>query len=254
MRTVSRSRWLLAIPVFLSWTIAAAATPSPSTVISDQIIGTVPDGFFVIRTTILRPPNYYQFRERVEFVELAIPSGKVRHRCTLRETGNQSDAAADKPVWTRTEVKTPACKVFETLSRKGANYIEPRATGPGTYSFHLDAKGVTVTDNWSQDTPQPVGVLSAQDIKRQIAAIATVPATSLEWRADANSDGLASLLELGEGAEPLHKACELEPVATTSRGTTWLFLRFRCWSGSDDVDGANFYIPANSATWAKDGN
>ncbi|WP_337659880.1 hypothetical protein [Anderseniella sp. Alg231-50] len=254
MRVTSRSRWLIAIQVFLAWTIAAAATPSPSAVISDQIIGTVPDGFFVIRTTILRPPYYYQFRERVEFVELAIPSGKVRHRCTLRETDNHSDAAADKPVWTRTEVKTSACKMFETLSLKRANYIVPRSTGPGTYSFHLDAKGVTVKDNWSQDTPTPAALLPAKDIRRQIATIATIPAASLEWQTDANSDGLTSLLELGDGADPLHEACELDPVATTARGTTWLFLRFRCWSGDDDGDGAIFYLPADSATWAKDEN
>ena len=254
MSVISGNRLLIAIQVFLAWTASAVATPSPSVVISDNIIATVPDAYFVIRTTTLRPPTYYRFRERIEFVELSIPDGSVRHRCTLRETTNQSDAGADKPTWTRTEVKTPACEVFETLSRRDANYIEPRSMGPGTYSFHLDAKGVTVKDIWSQDTPKTVGVLPARDIKRQIATIATIPASSLDWQADANSDGLASLLETGDGAEPLHEACELDPVATTSRGTTWLFLRFRCWSGDGDVDGANFYIPADSATWTKDDN
>lgn len=254
MRVISRNKWLIAIQILLAWTISAVATPNSSIVISDDIIGTVPDGFFVIRTTTLRPPNYFQFRERVEFVELSIPGGTVRHRCTLRETGNQSDADAEKPTWQRTQLKTPRCDVFETLSRRDANYIAPRNIGPGMFSFHLGADGVTVKDVWAQDTPKTVSKLSTEDIKRQIATIATIPVANIPWPAQATSGSLYNLLESGEGAQPLHEACELDPVATISRGSSWLFLRFRCWSGDDDADGAIFYIPANSATWAKDVN
>lgn len=254
MRAMSGSRLLIAIQIFLALTVSAGATPNSSIVVSDEIIGTVPDGFFVIRTTTLRPANYFQFRERIEFVELSIPDGSVRQRCTLRETVNQSDADAEKPTWQRTELKTPRCEVFETLSRRDVNYIEPRSMGPGTFSFHLGADGVTVKDVWSRGTPTTVGLLSVEDIKRQIATIATIPTAVIPWPEQATSGDLYNLIEAAEAAPPLHEACELDPVATTARGTSWLFLRFRCWSGDADIDGANVFIPANSAVWDKSEN
>lgn len=252
MRAVSCYRLLLAVQLVLAGTVSAGATPNSSIVISDEIIGTVADGFFVIRTTTLRPPNYFQFREQVEFVELSLADGGVRKRCTLRQTDNQSDADADNPTWQRTELKTPECETFEVLSRRAANFITPRSKGPGRFSYSLGAGGVTVQDIWAGDSPKTVHVLPIADIKRQVATMATIPAAGIPWPAEATSGTMYNLLEMGKDAEPLHEACELDPVATTSRGSSWVFLRFRCWSGDDDADGANFYLPANSGTWIKD--
>ncbi|CAN0540026.1 unnamed protein product, partial [Scytosiphon promiscuus] len=50
----------------------ANATPGSGIVISDQIIGTTSKTFFVIRTTTLRPPSYYEYKKRIELVELSI--------------------------------------------------------------------------------------------------------------------------------------------------------------------------------------
>ncbi|WP_306259722.1 hypothetical protein [Pararhizobium sp. IMCC21322] len=78
----------------------ANATPDPGIVISDQIIGTTPNTFFVIRTTTLRPPSHYEYKKRVELVELSIPSGKIEQQCLVRETEYHYDFEASQETWT----------------------------------------------------------------------------------------------------------------------------------------------------------
>lgn len=244
----------LAIPLLLASILGVHATPGSGIVISDEIIGTTQKSFFVIRTTILRPPTYYQFRERIEFVELSIPEGNVQQRCTMRETDNQSDPSAEKEAWRRTEMKTANCRAFDILSRRKANYIEPRRLEASVYSFRLGADGIAVKATASDESTKWIGVLSAKETKRRAAAVAVISTSVVPWNTHQPSQTMLSLLGLERDDQPLHEACELESAAATSRNTSWAFLRFLCWSGDDDVDGANFYIPIDSRAWLKDTN
>lgn len=254
MNTIFCKALTLAIPLFLASVLRVQATPGSGIVMSDEIIGTTSTSYFVIRTTRLRPPTYYQFRERIEFVELSIPDGNVRQRCKLRETDNQSDAGAEKETWQRTELGASACRPFDILSRRKAHYVEPRSRDGAYYSFRLSADGVAVKNTVSEDGAKWIGVLPVKEVKRRAAAVATISTSTIPWDTHSGSDANYNLLWLETDDQPLHEACVLDPVATTSRGTHWVFLRFSCWSGDDDADGANFYIPVDSRAWLKDGN
>lgn len=221
---------------------------------SDEIIGTTPTSYFVIRTTRLRPPTYYRFRERIEFVELSVPDGNVQQRCKLRETDNQSDVGADEETWKRTELKVAACRPFDILSRRKARYVEPRSREGAPYSFRLAVDGVSVKEVMSENSTEWIGVLSIQTLKRRAANVARTATATIPWNTHSGSDAHYDLLWLETDDQPLHEACTLEPMATTSRGTPWVFLRFLCWSGNDDADGANFFIPVDSRAWLKDEN
>lgn len=248
------SRSALLLPLLLASALPIQATPGSGIVMSDEIIGTTPTSYFVIRTTRLRPPTYYRFRERMEFVELSIPDGNVQQRCTLRETDNQSDAGAEKETWQRTELGASACRPFDILSRRKARYVEPRSRDGAYVSFRFVADGVAVKNILSGDSAKWVGVLSVKEVKRRAATVATISTSTIPWDTHSGSNANYDLLWLETDDQPLHAACALDPVATTSRGTHWVFLRFRCWSGDDDADGANFYIPVNSKAWLKDAN
>jgi len=254
MKTYFGKALILAIPLCLASTSHIQATPSSGIVMSDQIIGTTPTSYFVIRTTKLRPPTYYRFHERIEFVELSIPNGNVQHRCKLRETDNQSDAGAKKETWKRTELKMAACRPYDTMSRRNARYVEPRSRDGAAYRFRLTADGVSVKEAWSEDDSKWNSVLSMKKLKRRAASVATISTATIPWKTHAPSGGNYDLLWLETDDQPFHEACNLDPIATTSIGTHWVFLRLLCWSGDDDVDGANFYIPINSKAWLKDAN
>lgn len=254
MRTPLCRTLSLTASLFLASVLSVDATPGSGIVMSDEIIGTTPTSYFVIRTIRLRPPTYYRFHERIEFVELSIPDGNVRQRCKLRETDNQSDAGAEKETWKRTEVGTSTCRPFDILSRRKARYVEPRSRDGAYYSFRFAEDGVAVKDTLSGDSAKWVGVLSMKEVKRRAATVATISTSTIPWNTYRGSDANYDLLWLETDEQPFHEACALDPVAATSRDTHWVFLRFRCWSGDDDADGANFYLPIDSRVWLKDAN
>lgn len=239
-----------ACAVLLSGTVANA-TPAPGIVFSDQLVGVTAERFFVLRTTTLRPPTYYTYRKRLEFIELSMQEGKIARRCTLRETGNQSDPDGDSEIWTQTEIDTDPCPAFAILAEHNAKYIEPRNTGPHAYSFHLGVDGVAVRDNESDQISKPAYVTPIETVLRRAFGITTIPLEAIPWFVADDPVTEIALIESTLSGDSLHEVCELDPVPATSIGTTWVFLQFRCWSGDDDVDGAVFYVPVDSAAWMK---
>ncbi len=244
----------IAVSLLLMSAVHLSATPGPGIVMSDEIIGATAKSYFVIRTTRLRPPTYYQFLERIEFVELSIPDGKVRKRCLLRETDNQSDVGADKETWKRTERKASSCRPFDVLSHRNARYIEPQSRDGSAYSFRLGTDGLAVKSISSEATINWTGVASLKETKQRTVTVATIPTAMIPWQTHSSPNTDYDLLWLETGDQPLHEACKIDPVAMTAIDIHWVFLRFFCWSGDDDADGANFFIPVDSRLWLKSEN
>ncbi|MEM9471329.1 MAG: hypothetical protein AAGA00_05190 [Pseudomonadota bacterium] len=231
---------LIAVQLVLASAHAALATPSPAIVISDHIIGTAADSFFVIRTTTLNPPIYYAYHRRLEFVELSASDGSILKKCMLRETEYVSDAGVAPETWTQTETQKPACEVFDMLSTQSAGYITPRSTGPG--AFRLTAGGLEAREETSDGSVTWATVMSATEIGARAAKTTSIPATDIPWQTGAGSSGVLSLVGTTGDDQPLHEACKLDPVPVTSRGHERMYVRLLCWSGDDDADGANFYV------------
>ena len=243
--------WVGVCAVLLSTTVANAS-PSPGIVFSDQLVGVTAKRFYVLRTTTLRPPTYYTFHKRIEFVGLSLGNGQVTQRCTLRETNNQSDPNADSEIWTQTEIRSAPCPAFAILADENAKYIEPQNNGPHTFSFDLGIDGVAVRDNESDQISNAAYVVPIETILRRASGITTIPLAAIPWFVEDDPVTEIALIESTLAGDPMHKVCELDPVPATSIGTMWVFLQFRCWSGDADVDGAVFYVPVDSAAWRKD--
>ena len=231
---------LIAVHLVLASAHAALATPSPGIVISDHIIGTAANSFFVIRTTTLNPPIYYEYRRRLEFVELSASDGSILKKCKLRETAYVSDAGIEPETWTQTETQKPACQVFDMLYRRSAGYMTPRSTEP--VAFRLTAAGLETREETSDGSVTWANVMSAKEIRVRAAKTTSIAATEIPWQTGTDSSAVFSLVGTDEDDQPLQEACELDPVPVTSRGHDRIYLRLLCWSGDADADGANFYV------------
>lgn len=201
--------FIIAIQLILASAMTAQATPSPGVVISDQIIGTTPASFFVIRTTTLHPPTYYQHHKRIEFVELSIKDGSILQKCALRETDYASDAGVDRETWTQTEVGKPSCQVFDLLSKRGAGYMTPRSTDTGEAAFRLGVDGLEARDDTSDDSAEWTNVLSAMIIKARAAKTTSVAASDIPWQFSDDTSEVLSLVGTANDIQPLHELCEL---------------------------------------------
>lgn len=237
---------IIAVQLILASAMTAQATPSPAVVISDHIIGTTPTSFFVIRTTTLHPPTYYQHHKRIELVELSIQNGSILQKCALRETEYVSDAGVNPETWTQTELRKPSCQIFDILSKRSAGYITPRNTGNGPAAFRLGVDGLEARDDTSDDSAEWTNVLSAGIIKARAAKTTSIAASDIPWKFNGETPEALSLVGTADHIQPLHEVCKLDPVPVTSRDHDWMFLRLLCWPGDADVDGANFYIALNS--------
>lgn len=238
-----RSAMLLLLSSLVMMAAPAGATPSPGLALSDSIVGATAKSFFVIRTTTLRPPSYYEYSKRVELVELSVETGTVENRCLVRETAFETDPNAPSTSWVQTELMLPACNPFEILSQRGANYIEPESVGPHTYKFRLSEDGLSFqeTETDTGDVWTPVYVL---DELRELAANATVvDAFNLPWQTGVDAPGTFSIIGTDDDYEPFYETCTPDPLPLKPLRLDWQFLRMVCWSGDDDSDGANFYIP-----------
>lgn len=231
---------LIAVQLLLASAHAALATPSPGIVISDHIIGTAANSFFVIRTTTLNAPTYYRYHKRLEFVELSADDGSIVKKCMLRETEYVSDAGIEPETWTQTETQKPACQVSDMLSRRSAGYMAPRSTGP--VAFRLTAAGLEAREDKSDGSVTWANVMSAKKITARAAKTTSIPATEIPWQTGPDSSAVFSLVGNAEDDQPLHEACELDPVPVTSRDHGPAYLRLLCWPGDADADGANFYL------------
>lgn len=256
IEAIMRFNWFCGIcvgvyAVLLSGAVANAS-PSPGIVFSDQLVGVTAERFYVLRTTTLRPPTYYTYHKRIEFVGLSLRDGQIAQRCTLRETSNQSDANADSETWTQTEISTAPCPAFVILAEQSAKYIEPQNTGPHAFSFGLGIDGVMVRNNASDQNSNPAYVIPIETILQRASEITTIPLAAIPWFVEDDPVTEIALIESALAGDPLHEVCELEPVPATSIRTTWVFLQFRCWSGDADVDGTVFHVPVDSAAWRKD--
>ncbi|MEP3274812.1 MAG: hypothetical protein ABJN26_00775 [Stappiaceae bacterium] len=242
--------WIIAFFASFAWSASALATPSAGIVVSDEIVGTTPNSFFVLRNTLFHPPSYYAFRERLEFVELSNRDGSVLHKCIVRQTENTSDAGADQEVWQRTEEAQTDCRVFQTLSERDASYIVPRGSGSAEFTFHLSAEGVTVKDAWAEPDEKAVALLPNAKLMAVASSVTAIPVADIPWQTGEDESSTYHLI--GTGAESMSEICEIDGTAVGSKRSKWLYVRFFCWSGDQDVDGANFYLPVDSSKWRND--
>lgn len=238
--------FIIAVQVILASASAAQATPSPAIVISDQIIGTTPGSFFVIRTTTFNGPTYYQYSKRIDFVELSVKDGSIVQKCPLRETEYASDAGIEQETWTQTEKPKPSCQVFEVLSKRSAGYMRPRSTDTGEAAFRLTADGLEAREDTADDNDRWTNIMSTKLIKARAAKTASIMASEIPWQTSPDPSEVFSLAGAASATQPLHELCKLDPVALTSRGHHGVFLHLSCWPGDTDADGANFYIALNS--------
>lgn len=245
MNTLCRT-CIIAAQLILASAMTAQATPSAGIVISDHIIGTTPASFFVIRTTTLHMPTYYQHQKRVEFVELSIKDGNILQKCALRETEYASDPDVGPEIWTQTEVQKPTCQVFELLSKRGAGYMTPRSTDTGKAAFRLSVSGLEARDDTSSDSGEWTNVMTTKLIKVRALKTTSIATSDIPWQTGPDSSDTLSLVGTADDIQPLHELCKLDPVPVTSRGHDWMYLRLSCWPGDADADGANFYIALNS--------
>lgn len=241
---------MIAVIALVGFSVGARATPSPGIVISDEIIGTTPNSFFVLRTILFHPPTYYAFRERLEFVELSNSDGRVLHRCVVRQTENTSDAAAEKETWQRSEMDLQDCAVFKTLSDRDAAYIVPRNRGGASHTFDLGPQGVTVKDAWGDPSDDAVSVIPLTKVRQLASTIAVLSSEDIPWQTSDDETSWYALIDPDDDGEPMSDICELDPLARHAREENWLYLRFFCWTGDQDVDGANFYLPIDSSVWS----
>lgn len=239
-------RIVITVQLILASALTAHATPSPGIVISDHIIGTTPTSFFVIRTTTLHAPTYYQHYKRFDFVELSIQDGSIVQKCALRETEYASDAGVDRETWTQTEKRMPSCQVFEVLSKNSAGYMTPRGTDTGNAAFRLSAGGLEARRDTSDDSVEWTNIMPARLVKARALKTTSIAASDIPWQTGLDSSEALSLVGTADDIQPLHEMCELDPVPVTSRGHDWMFLRLSCWPGDTDSDGANFYIALTS--------
>lgn len=244
------SKLIIAIyPVFtLSFVMlsGANATPGSGIVIADQIIGTTANTFFVIRTTTLRPPSYYEYKKRIELVELSIASGKIEQQCLVRETAYEYDFEASQETWTEAELVKTRCQVFEVLTKRSANYIEPESMGPHYYEFRLTAEGLSMRKT-DIDNPRRWQLsLTLADIKTWAGEMTLLSRSILSWQTDDDLGDTFSLFDLDDEYETLPDICELNAAPLSALRQEWLFQKFICWSGDDDSYGAIFYLPVKA--------
>ncbi len=209
---------IIAVQLILVSALTAQATPSPAIVISDHIIGTTLTSFFVIRTTTLHPPTYYQHHKRIEFVELSIQDGSILQKCALRETEYLSDAGVDQETWKQTELQKPSCQVFDILSKRSAGYLTPRSTDTGKASFRLGADGLEARDNTSDDSAEWNNIMPTKIIKARAAKTTSIKASDIPWQVSEDTSEVLSLVGTTTDIQPLHELCELDPVPVTSWG------------------------------------
>lgn len=240
-------QWIVAIFTVTTLLFAlmpgAQATPDPGIVISDQIIGTTPETFFVIRTTTLRPPSYYEYKKRIELVELSIPSGKIEQQCLVRETEYQYDFEASHETWTQAELVESGCQVFDILKERGANYIEPEGKQPRYYEFRLTTDGVSLRKA-DLDDPRPWQLmLTLADIKARATEMTKFSRSILSWRTQDDLKDIFSLVDPAGDFVALPELCGLNAPPVSALRQEWMFQKFICWSGDDDSYGAIFYLP-----------
>lgn len=248
--SVLSGNWIVAIYAAFALQFAmlsgANATPDPGIVISDQIIGTSPETFFVIRTITLRPPSYYEYKKRVELVELSIPSGKIEQQCLVRETEYQYDFEASQETWTQAELVKSGCQVFDVLTKRSANYIEPQRMGPHYHEYRLAAEGVFGRRTDIED-PQPWQLLlTLTDIRNRAGETTMLSRSILSWQTDDDLGDSFSLFSPDVEYETLPNICDLNAAPVSALRQEWLFQKFICWSGDDDSHGAIFYLPIKS--------
>lgn len=236
-------------PIFaLSFSMLSGshATPGSGIVTSDQIIGTTSKTFFVIRTTTLRPPSYYEYKKRIELVELSIASGAIEQQCLVRETAYEYDFDASQETWEETELVESGCQVFDVLTMRGANYIEPQAMGPHYHEFRLTAEGLLVRKT-DHDDPRPWQMMVAlADIKTRAAEMTKITRSILSWQTDDELGDTFSLFSPDDEYETLPDICELNAAPVGALRQEWVFQKFVCWSGDDDSYGAIFYLPVKA--------
>lgn len=223
----------------------AQATPNSSIVTSDMIVGTTSSSHFVIRTTTLRPPNYYAYNKRVELVQISTASGQIEEQCRVRETAFVFDQDAAVETWNQTELETQGCEIFQTLSQSKANYIEPTSAEPFYYKFQLDADGISASGLYASDPDKLHPILALANIRSRAEKTTQIVTVGLPWPVDEDFGDSFSVFSQYEDFDIGPELCKLgSDVATSMRGK-WIFLRLVCWPGDDDVDGANFYVPVN---------
>lgn len=242
IRSALYGRWIIAIYAGFALVTVAGATPNSGIVISDQIIGTTPETFFVIRTTTLRPPTYYAYSKRVELVELSLASGKIEQQCLVRETAYEYDFEATKETWNQLELPASKCQPFSVLSQRGAAYIEPESMGPEYYEYQLSAEGLAARLADSDDPHPWQLIVTLQEMKAWAANVSKLSRSILTWQTDDDIGETFSVMNLGSENETLPDMCELHGSAVSSLRLERLFVKVNCWPGDDDADGAIFYL------------
>lgn len=221
----------------------AGATPSSGLALSDWIVGTTPKSYFVIRTTTLRPPSYYEYSKRVELLEFSFETRSVESRCLIRETAFETDPNAPSSSWVQTELMLPACEPFEILSQKGANYIEPESVGPHTYKFQLSQSGLSFQETETEDPGLWAPIYGLDDLRDLAARSTSVDALNLPWQTGTDAPTSFSIIGTDEDYEPIYDTCTPGQSPLSALRLKWQFLHIVCWSGNDDSYGANFYVP-----------
>lgn len=241
------SQFSRAVPVLITllMTTHATATPDAGLALSDQIVGANARNFFVIRTSTLRPPNYYEYSKRVELIELSIETGRIESRCLVRETSYTTDPNAPDTSWVQNELMPTGCHPFEELSKKGANYIEPESVGPNYYTFRLGEDGLSFQETETDDAPVWTLLLPLSDVKTKALNGSKIQVESLPWYSGEDAPEMISVIAVDDEYEPLHTACTPHQFPFHALRMKWRFIRLNCWSGDDDAFGANFYVPVS---------
>lgn len=221
----------------------AQATPDAGLVLSDQIVGATARSFFVIRTSTLRPPSYYEYSKRVELVELSIETGGIESKCLVRETAYTTDPNAPSTSWVQNELMLPACHPFELLSQKGANYIEPKSVGTSYYKIKLGEDGLSFQKTETDDTGTWMPLLPLADVKTRALNGSKIKTASLPWYVGEDAPETINAVTIDDAYEPLYEACTPHQFPFNALRIEWQFIRLNCWSGDDDTWGASFYVP-----------
>ncbi|MEP0522166.1 MAG: hypothetical protein ABJO09_15110 [Hyphomicrobiales bacterium] len=219
------------------------ATPDAGLVLSDQIVGVTDRSFFVIRTSTLRPPSYYEYSKRVELIELSIKTGHIENRCLVRETNYTTDPNEPNTSWVQEELMPTACHPFDELFKKGANYIEAESAGPSYYTFRLREDGLSYRETESDDQESWMHLLPISEVKTRALNGSKIEVESLPWYSGENAPKMISAIIIDDEYEPLHTICTPHQFAFNALRNNWQFIRLNCWSGDDDAFGANFYVP-----------
>ncbi|WP_306259723.1 hypothetical protein [Pararhizobium sp. IMCC21322] len=138
---------------------------------------------------------------------------------------------------------TSGCRVFDVLTKRGANYIEPEQKRPHYYEIQLADDGVSLRKT-DFDDPRPWQLLLKQtDIKTRAAELTKFSSSTLSWRTHEDLKDIFSLIDPAGEYETLSGICELNAEPLSALRQDWLFQKFICWSGDDDSYGAIFYLP-----------